>query len=63
MACPVAAMMLVAGCGGGGSSGDTAITNTTVSKGQELLDLKRALDTGAISKGDYDRQRSRILSE
>jgi hypothetical protein len=30
-------------------------------KGQELTDLKRALDEGAISKRDYDKVREKIL--
>ena len=32
-----------------------------MSKGQELLNLKRALDEGAISLGDYDKVRRIIL--
>jgi len=34
---------------------------TTISKGQELADLQRALDEGAIDRGDYDLLRKRIL--
>ncbi len=34
---------------------------TTVSKGQELIDLQDALNEGAINRDDYDRLRAIIL--
>ncbi|MCK7498221.1 MAG: SHOCT domain-containing protein [Comamonadaceae bacterium] len=34
---------------------------TTVSQGQELIDLKKALDSGAITKDEYDRLRQKAL--
>ena len=34
---------------------------TTISKGQELADLQRALDEGAIDRRGYDLLRKRIL--
>ncbi len=51
--------LLLAGCGG-----DTYVKvqgTTTISKGQELADLQRALDEGAIDHRDYDLLRKRIL--
>lgn len=30
--------------------------------GQELVDLKSALDSGAITQAEYDQQKARILS-
>jgi hypothetical protein len=60
--CAVAIALTLAACGGGGSTSTTAVQNTTVSKGQQLIDLKKALDSGAISQRDYDSQRSKILS-
>ena len=51
--------LLLASCGG-----DTYVKvqgTTTISKGQELADLQRALDEGAIDRGDYDLLRKRIL--
>ena len=51
---------LLAGCGGG----DTYVRvqgTTTISKGQELTDLQRALDAGAISQADYEKVRAKIL--
>jgi hypothetical protein len=51
------------GCGGGGAESKTEVTNTTVSKGQQLIDLKKALDAGAISESDFERERKRILDQ
>jgi hypothetical protein len=47
----------LAGCGGGGAD----VRATTVSKGQELQDLKKAFDSGAISKKEYERLRSEVI--
>lgn len=55
----VFASLLLSGCGG-----DTYVEvqgTTTISKGQELADLQRALDEGAIDRGDYDLLRKRII--
>lgn len=49
----------VAGCGGGGAEMKSEITTTTT--GQQLLDLKKALDGGAITQQEYDRERQKIL--
>jgi hypothetical protein len=54
------AVLLAAGCGG-----DTYVKvqgTTTVSKGQELTDLQRALNEGAITKSEYDRLYGKILA-
>lgn len=48
---------LLAGCGGGGAK----VTNTTVSEGQELIDLKRAFDLGVITEKEYEAERKKIL--
>ena len=53
------AAVALAGCGG-----DTYVKvqgTTTVSKGQELIDLQDALNEGAINKDEYDRLRAIIL--
>lgn len=56
-----ALMLLTAGtlvgCGGGGAD----VRATTVSKGQELQDLKNAVDSGAISQDEYERLRSEVI--
>ncbi len=54
-----AGLVLLAGCGG-----DTNVRvegSTSISKGQELTDLQRALNEGAITQSEYDTLRSRIM--
>lgn len=55
--------LVLAACGGGGAKSETAVTNTTISTGQQLIDLKAALDAGAISQEEYDKERQRILDQ
>jgi hypothetical protein len=52
-------MLALAGCVFtiGGSS-----TANTPTKGQQLVDLKSALDRGAINQQEYDQQKAQILS-
>lgn len=49
------------GCGGGGAK-SVQTTNTTT-KGQELLDLKKAFDSGIITEREYNNQKEEILDE
>jgi hypothetical protein len=63
---PILATALIAcavltGCGSSSRANVTVTGTTTISKGQELIDLQRALDSGAISKADYDTVRAKIL--
>ena len=54
------AAALLAGCG---SSQTVMVSGTsTISKGQELTDLQRALTEGAITQAEYDRLRGKILA-
>jgi ABC-type glycerol-3-phosphate transport system substrate-binding protein len=55
LACALAACVAVAGCGSSSKANVTVTGTTTISTGQELIDLKRALDEGAISQRDYDK--------
>lgn len=55
----VGGLALVAGCSGGGADSETNVKTTT--QGQELLDLKAALDAGALTQKEYDEQREKIL--
>jgi hypothetical protein len=57
MAC--ALVLGLAGCGGGGAKVQSEISTTTT--GQQLMDLKKALDSGAISQEEYDKERKKIL--
>lgn len=57
----VSALALVtSACGGGGAHVRSEVT--TVSKGQQLIDLKKALSDGAISPDEYDKEKSKILT-
>ena len=50
---------LLAGCGS-----DQYVTvsgTTTISKGRELTDLQRALNEGAITQGEYDKLRDKVM--
>lgn len=58
MAALLASAVSLGGCFGG----DTEVQQTTVSKGQELTDLKKALDSGAINEKEYERLRKEIMN-
>lgn len=55
-------MVLLSGCAWsiGGREGETRVQPT---RGEELMDLKRAKDTGAISEQEYEAQKQRILNK
>lgn len=53
------AALAVGGCGGGGAQVRSELYSTTV--GQELIDLQKARDRGAISQEEYEKQRKKIL--
>ena len=57
----VAACLTLTGCVSSSKTKVTVAGTTTISKGQELTDLQRALDAGAISQSDYDSVRSKLL--
>ncbi|MEJ0009470.1 MAG: SHOCT domain-containing protein [Alphaproteobacteria bacterium] len=57
---PCLVFLTLAACSGGGA--DTTMTATTVSKGQEIIDLQKARDSGAISADEFERQKSKVLS-
>ena len=51
----------VTACGGGGADVKSQITTTTV--GQQLIDLKKAYDAGAMTQQEYEQQRKKILNQ
>jgi len=51
----------VSGCAGGGARTETQTEIRTTTTGQELTDLKKALDSGAITQQEYEAQRKKIL--
>lgn len=58
----LASPLALTACGGGGSRSETNVTNVNTTKGQQLIDLKKAYDSGAMSSSEYARQRDAILS-
>jgi hypothetical protein len=59
MGIALSSLLMLAGCGGGGA--DSTVNNTTVSKGQALIDLQKAYQAGAITEREYEKQREEIL--
>lgn len=49
----------VAACGGGGAEVRSEVSTTTT--GQQLIDLKKALDSGAMTQKEYEQERQKIL--
>lgn len=48
-------------CGGGGAEVKSETSTTTT--GQQLIDLKRALDAGAITREENEQERKKILDK
>lgn len=57
----IALVSTLSACGGGGAKVESEISTTT--KGQQLLDLKKALDSGAINQAEYERLRKKVLED
>jgi len=58
LVCAVALLGLY-GCGGGGANVKT--TTSTVSIGQQLIDLKNAYTTGAITQDQYEKAKQKLI--
>lgn len=52
----ITAMLI--GCGGGGAT----VQASSTTQGQELVDLKKALDEGIITQQEYDSNKKKILN-
>jgi hypothetical protein len=61
LAIALAVCLATTGCISHSRSDVTVTGTTTISKGQELTDLQRALEAGAIGRADYDKVRAKIL--
>ncbi len=59
--CGILIVGVAAACGGGGADVKSQITTTTV--GQQLIDLKKAYDSGAVTQQEYEQQRKKILNQ
>jgi hypothetical protein len=56
------AMTLFTGCIGVSLGGGTKTTVVSATVGQQLLDLKKAKDAGAITDAEYQEQKVKILA-
>ena len=50
-------------CGGGKTKVETTTTTITTTTGQQLIDLKKAYDSGAITQKQYDRMKQEIIEK
>jgi hypothetical protein len=60
----LSAMLLCGGCVGGlnlGGGSKTEVRNPTL--GQQLIDLQKARDSGAITPAEYDAKKAELLSK
>lgn len=57
------AFFMLPACGGGGAKSNTSQSINNTTKGQELMDLKRAYDQGIISEREYNKQKERVLEK
>lgn len=62
LALALCAPLLLGACGGGGARSQTSVQNIAVTKGQQLIDLKRSYDAGLLSAAEYERQRQAVLN-
>ncbi len=53
----LALLLSLSACGGA----DVKSEISTTTKGQQLLDLKKAYEAGAMSQGEYERERRKVL--
>ncbi len=59
----LSAMTLLTGCIGLSIGGGTTSKPVTATVGQQLMDLQKAKDTGAITDAEYQAQKTKILNE
>ena len=57
LAASVLAALVLAGCGGT----EVVQPNVNVSMGQQLIDLKKAKDSGALSESEYKSQKQKLI--
>jgi hypothetical protein len=57
----LAVSVLLSSCGGGGAKTENVVI--TKSKGEQLSDLQKAYESGALSRDEYEKQRKKILEQ
>ncbi|RLA35781.1 MAG: hypothetical protein DRR03_05210 [Gammaproteobacteria bacterium] len=55
----ISVTLALGGCGGGGAK--TEVRAETTTTGQQLLDLKKAYEAGALTEKEYESEREKIL--
>jgi hypothetical protein len=56
------AMILLSGCIGLSLGGGTKTVQEKATVGQQLMDLQRARDSGAITEAEYQAQKTKVLA-
>jgi hypothetical protein len=51
----------LSGCCGGGTTTKINTTNSTVTVGEQMIDLQKAYDSGAITEKEYKKAKQDIL--
>ncbi|MBT6018942.1 hypothetical protein HOG81_06985 [bacterium] len=59
----ILSLFFFSGCGSLNKAEGQFHYNNTITKGQELLDLKKALDEGAIDQNEYDLMKDKIIND
>jgi len=59
----VAAMLLLSGCVGLSVGGGTKTETQKPSVGQQLVDLQKAKDAGAITDAEFQAQKAKLLQD
>ena len=58
----LSAITLLTGCIGLSIGSDTTAKPTSTTMGQELMDLQKAKESGAITEAEYQTQKAKILN-
>ena len=58
----ILSLFFFSGCGSLNKAEGQFHYNNTITKGQELLDLKKALDESAIDQNEYDLMKDKIIN-
>ena len=58
----LSAMTLLSGCLGLSVGGGTTTRQQTATVGQQMIDLQKAKDSGAITEAEYQTQKAKVLA-
>lgn len=57
----LASVLLLSGCVAAIGNRDGKPVNSNATVGQQLIDLQKARDAGAMTPGEYEQQKARVL--